>query len=443
MAEIHPFRAVTFNPEKAGDPGRLVTQPYDKISPELRAAYLERSPYNIVRVILPRPAPGEGGERAYLEAAQLLNHWQERRIMVRREQPAIFPYHQRFTVPGSGDQITRQGFVALGRLYDYSTGVVRPHEHTHSGPKLDRLLLTRATGCQFGLLFMLYHDPELAMNSLLDQAAGSSAPMIAVEDDYGVSHRMWAVESPEAIRQAQELMRLKTLYIADGHHRYETALGYWREQVQLGVPTIGPESIDRAMMAFVSLEDQGLKVLPTHRVVYGVPDFSTERLLDELRVNFLVELQGQADEKTLRRGLEELGGRQHCLLYAAADDDKLYRLQLKPKTDLSRLIPGESSRDWKALDVNLLHQVILEPSLGIGERQLDRQENVLFLREPEAALALVRDQATPHQAAFFLKPAKVQEVVAVADHGEVMPQKSTDFYPKMLTGMVINKINRF
>ena len=172
--------------------------------------------------------------------------------------------------------------------------------------------------------------------------------MIAVEDDYGVSHRMWAVESPEAIRQAQELMRLKTLYIADGHHRYETALGYWREQVQLGVPTIGPESIDRAMMAFVSLEDQGLKVLPTHRVVYGVPDFSTERLLDELRVNFLVELQGQADEKTLRRGLEELGGRQHCLLYAAADDDKLYRLQLKPKTDLSRLIPGESSRDWKA-----------------------------------------------------------------------------------------------
>ncbi|HUU28961.1 MAG TPA: DUF1015 domain-containing protein [archaeon] len=442
MADIYPFRGINYRRDKVGSIERVVSQPYDKITPQMKVNYLHKSPYNIVRVILPAPAEGSPAEEPYLEAAQTFNTWLSRGILEREMKACLYPYNQSFQIPGTEIITTRRGFVGLGKLYDYSEGVIRPHEQTHSGPKLDRLMLTRATGCQFGLIFMLYHDPERAVNSLLAEATLNKKPLITVEDEHGVTHTMWAVEECEKIRAVQREMKDKKLYIADGHHRYETALTYWREQVELGVPVIGDEAIDRVMMVFVSIHDHGLAILPTHRVLFALPDFQGDKLITDLQAHFEIQELGPVKKAVLGEALEKIAGRKNNLLFIAKDKDFIYRLQLRSSADPSRLIAAKGSALWKSLDVNILHKLIFGPFLGISEEDLERREKVAYVRDPAEALDMVFDQTSQYQAAFFLNPSRVEDVVAVADGGECMPQKSTDFYPKMLTGLVINQINR-
>jgi len=441
MADIYPFRGITFRNEKVGPLDKVVSQPYDKITPQMKVRYLEQSAFNIARVILPA-ASGTTSEEPYLEAAGCFNGWLETGILDRSPGPCLYPYHQTFPIPGTDTKATRKGFIALGQLYDYSAGVVRPHEHTHSGPKIDRLMLTRATGCQFGLLFMLYQDPGSAVNELIDSQIQDKEPFTSVRDEYGVTHSVWIVPDGEPVRQMQRLMRDKKLYIADGHHRYETALTYWREQAELGVPSTGNEAIDRAMMAFVSVEDSGLVILPTHRVLFSLPEFSSPKLLGELENHFKVTPRGTADQKTLKKTLREISGSRKIFLFTSRESDKLYSLELNREADLNLLVKSQLSDHWKSLDVNILHKLIFESCLGINEKELTRQEKVVYLRDPLEALDMVQDPTSKYQAAFFLNPPQVQDVVEVADRGECMPQKSTDFYPKMLTGLVINRINR-
>ncbi|RLB12384.1 MAG: DUF1015 domain-containing protein, partial [Deltaproteobacteria bacterium] len=275
----------------------------------------------------------------------------------------------------------------------------------------------------------------------IEQAIENKDPLIEVEDEYGVIHRMWVLDEPGTIEELKRQMQEKKLYIADGHHRYETALNYWREQQAKGVPIKGEEAIDRAMMSFVSIQDEGLAVLPTHRVIFGVPDFKAADLFAELQDTFEIRNLGPLSDKNLIKSLEENTGREKSFLFAVKGHDLLHLLQLKSNADPACLIKGEASPVWKALEVNILHKLILEKHLGINERDLERQDKVLYLRDPQEALRLVLDENSKYQAVFFLNPPKVEEVVAVADNGECMPPKSTDFYPKMLTGLVINKLN--
>jgi uncharacterized protein (DUF1015 family) len=441
MAEIFPFRGVCFDPEKAGPFSELVTQPYDKIPPSLREKYFEQSAYSIARIICAAP---EGTEIKghFSEVAKTYNQWLDQGILVRSEKPCLYPYHQTYKVPGTGETRTRKGFVALGKLHDYADGVVRPHEKTHSGPKVDRLELTRATTSQFGQLFMLYPDPQGEINAVLERTTGQSSPMIEVTEGDGIVHRMWRVENPGQIEEVQKLMVSRNLYIADGHHRYETARNYYHEQEEAGVRIIGNEAIDRAMMSFVSAHDPGLSVLPTHRVLFGLEGFSVENLLDKLAVDFDITEVGSPTGGNLLSALDKIAGSEsNKLVLAARGHGSLAELSLKDTADAEKLIPGPGSGKWKGLDVNILHKLILEDRLGISPEDLEHQRNVSYLRDPVEALEMVTDEGGKYQAVFFLNPTGVDEVVDIADNGEFMPQKSTDFYPKMLTGMVVNKLN--
>jgi uncharacterized protein (DUF1015 family) len=440
MADIFPFRGISFDPEKAGSYGSLVTQPYDKISPEMKQRYLQASSNNIVRVILPA-GPGADDDSVYEKAAETYEHWLAEGILRRETTPGFYPYHQTYRVPGGSETRTRKGFIGLGQLYDYADRVIRPHEHTHSGPKVDRLKLTRATGSQFGQLFMLYSDPEYKINGLFDSCIAGREPFIRVQDEYGVTHSVWKVDDEDAVRKIQELMRGKNMYIADGHHRYETALNWWREKSAQGVKAMGDEAISHAMMSFVCVEDPGLSVLPTHRVVFGLRGFDPEKLLGALKADFDISPAGPAAPANLAAQLKVISGENHSFVFSARGLDNLQILRLRPEVDLSARISGPGSQDLKGLDVTILHKVIIEPRLGIDEKSLERADHVTYVREPEEALALVTDSNGAHQAVFFLNSTRVDQVVAVADRGECMPQKSTDFYPKMLTGLVINKVN--
>ena len=440
MAEIYPFRGITFNRERSGPVDKVVTQPYDKISPSMLEEYFRKSPYNIARVIASAPE-GADLERHFGQAAEKFDSWLNEGILTRNQKPCLYPYYQTYRVPGSGVECTRKSFIGLGKLYDYSRGIIKPHEQTHSGPKVDRLMLTRATGCQFGLLFMLYSDREGAINALLDEAAGRREPLFRVEDEYGVIHRVWQLEDSSKVQAIQRRMKDKPLYIADGHHRYETALTYWREKAAEGVRAVPEEGIDRALMSFVSIHDQGLSVLPTHRVLFGLENFSLPGLLNELKRDFEALESGPASEDNLPGRLEALAGSGHSFLVAAKGEKMLTGLRLKDTVSPGSRISGPLSEVWKSLDVTLLHKLILEKRLGISAHDLEHQVHVSYLRDPAEALRMVLDHGSKFQAVFFLNPTGVEQVVAVADRGECMPQKSTDFYPKMLTGLVINKLN--
>ncbi len=387
MADIFPFRGVCFDPEKAGPFEKLVTQPYDKIPAELREKYLAQSAYSIARIICAAP---EGTEIKghFASVAETYNQWLEQGILVRSDKPCLYPYHQSYKVPGTGEQRTRKGFVALGKLHEYADGVVRPHEKTHSGPKVDRLELTRATTSQFGQLFMLYPDPEGAVNSVLERTTGSAAPMIEVsEGDEGTVHRMWRVDDPGQIEEVQKLMSSRNLYIADGHHRYETARNYYHEQEAAGVQIIGDEAIDRAMMSFVSAHDPGLSVLPTHRVLFGLEGFSVANLLDKLAADFEITEVGAPTGDNLLTALDKISGETgNKLVLAARGHGSLVELTLKKTADIDKLISGEGSGKWKGLDVNILHKLILEDRLGISPEDLEHQRNVSYLRDPVEAL---------------------------------------------------------
>ncbi len=441
MAELYPFRGVTYSADRIVSFDRVVTQPYDKITPEMQKSYYEKNPYNFVRVILPMEQKAGTGER-YKLAGETLRSWMDEGVVSRSHTACFYPYHQIYRGPGTGKTRTRRGFVGLGKLSDFSEGIIRPHEHTHNGPKIDRLKLTCATGCQFGQLFMLYSDPEGSINGLLDSAVENTSPLIELKDEYGVVHRMWNVERTEVIEAVQRGMKDRNLYIADGHHRYETALTYWRERRAAGVEMIGNEAIDRAMMTFVCLQDRGLIVLPTHRVLFGLKDFSLPSLIESLSEEFEVSEVGRATQDDLIKALGAISGRRWNYLLAAKGEQTLFDLRLKPEVHPADRIEGTQSDIWKSLDVAVLHKLILERRLGISPEDLEHQRRVEYLREPSEALERVLDLQSKYQAVFFLNPTSVEEVTAVADRGECMPQKSTDFYPKMLTGLVFNQINQ-
>jgi len=390
--------------------GNLVTQPYDKISPAMRSRYLSLSPHNLVRVILgERTAKDSASDNVYTRAARYLNDWIASGVLAQDRHPGIFPYFQEFTVPDTGERLVRKGFIALGAVEDYSTGVVHRHEQTLSGPKKDRLELLRHTHAHCGQLFMLYPDPAGAIDALLDEAA-ALAPIAEVTDEYGAVHRVWQMADAARV---QQLMADKKLLIADGHHRYETALAFRNENP--GLP-----GADRVMMTFVNMHSPGLKILATHRLVSGLDaEGLTDRFLRAAAASFQVEEIGSLDG--LKRAWKEGEGR---TIIGAAIGSRLFLLE-------DRQARGE-------LDVRVLHQRLLGQALGIGEEAVRDEKHLRYIRGLDAAVEEARRGAA--QIAFLLKPVAVEQVAATSFAGGVMPQKSTDFYPKLLSGLTIYRV---
>jgi len=431
MAQIAPFRALRYDSKRV-NLAEVATQPYDKITPEMQDRYYAANPYNLVRIILgKREADRDSGDNVYTRAATFFRNWRQQGILQQDDKPSIYPYRQRFKVPGAGDERERLGFIALGRIEDYSAGVVFRHEQTLDKPKADRLELLRATRAHFGQIFMLYSDPAGEIERALST---DSAPEVGFADEFGVHQQVWRVSAPGVIELVVSKMRAKKVIIADGHHRYETALNYRNEQRAAGASrgTSGePAPYELVMMTFVNMESPGLLVLPTHRVVHGLASFSPDSLHEQARRYFSVE---EVDSSiNAARAVAILRESAHAgTAFLAVTAERAFLLD-RPAGN-SDIFRGLSLRQ-QSLDVVQLHKYLLERVLGISEEAIRNQQNVSYVRDADEALAQVRQQGA--NVAFLVNPVRIQQVRDIAFAGEVMPQKSTDFYPKLLSGLTI------
>lgn len=434
MAHITPLRALRFDPHRV-TVSKVVTQPYDKITPEMRNAYYDADPHNLVRIILGKQQPGDHpDDNVYTRAAAFFRDWRQDGVFLQDAPPSLYAYWQQFILPGGTEKVERRGFIGLGKVDDYSAGIVYRHEKTLSKPKADRLDLLRATAANFEQIFMLYSDPT----GEVDQNLGvSGKPDIDVQDEYGVQHQVWKVSDPKAVDAVCSKMRDKKLIIADGHHRYETALNYRNERRSSLSGQAGAEQrnglapYDFAVMTFVNMDSPGLVILPTHRVVHGLTSFSPEGLRSAVSAYFTVQDVALVDASSLLQRLKEAGRAGTALL--AVTKEKAMLLD-KPKASGTGIFAGFSPQQ-QDLDVVQLHKCILEGALGLSEESIRNQQNLSYLRDAEEAIARVREGAA--NVAFLMNPARIEQVRDIAFAGEVMPQKSTDFYPKLLSGLTI------
>jgi uncharacterized protein (DUF1015 family) len=417
MADVQPLRALHYDLAKLGSLGDLVAPPYDVIDPEQRNRLAGRSPYNVVHVDLPE-ATGD----PYAAAARLFAGWQREGAIVRDEAPAVWALRQSYDAPGGGGRRERRGFLARVRVEEYGAGRIRPHERTHPGPKEDRLNLTRATGANLSPIFALHSDPQRAAWTALEPHTAGE-PWGAATDPDGTEHRLWRVGDPDAIAAVQAATAGAELLIADGHHRYETARVYAEE--------IGGEGDHRYVLTcLVALEDPGLLVFPTHRLVRGLRPEQHETLAAAIREAFEVE-------ETTREELVPQGDGPLRLGYIDAHFKRPFRLTLKDPAIADAALPGKPE-PYRRLDTAVLEALILKGALGMSDDDISHLHGLGYARDDADALDMV--DRGEYDAAFFMRATPVAEVQAVAATGESMPPKSTYFFPKLLTGLVFNPL---
>lgn len=431
MANIFPFRAFRYDPARVGL-SQVVTQPYDKITPAMQTRYYDSSPYNLVRIILGKRDPSDSnGNNVYTRAARDFTEWRRQGVLRQDAQPALYAYSQEFTAPGAGDgrRYERRGVIALGGLEDYSAGIVFRHEQTLSKPKADRLDLLRATRAHFGQLFMLYNDPRGELEVTLFPAR---EPEICVTDEYGVAHKVWAVSDPELVAKASRFMADQKLIIADGHHRYETALNYRNERRAAAGKSAPDAPYERVMMTLVNAHSPGLLILPTHRVVFGLAEFEPGAMVAASRYFYGVrDVSREFDPSQPMALLPRTAPGETAML--AVTERQAFLFLANPGTKHSAL--DTVSPRQAELDVVRLHNVVLGAVLNISEEAVREQRNVEYVRDAREAVQRVR--AGGANVAFLLNPVPIEQMTAIALAGEVMPQKSTDFYPKLLSGLTI------
>ncbi|HYL95078.1 MAG TPA: DUF1015 domain-containing protein [Terriglobales bacterium] len=430
MAKIFPFRALRY------DPGRVplrqvVTQPYDKITPDMQAGYYQASPYNLVRIILGKRDPSDSdGNNVYTRAAHDFSEWRRQGILRQDGQPSLYAYSQEFTAPeeAGGRRYERRGFIALGQIEDYSAGVVFRHEQTLSKPKADRLELLRATRAHFGQIFMLYNDPSGKLEVTLFPPR---EPEITIADEYGVVHKLWQVSDPKVIENVSRALAEQKLIIADGHHRYETALNY-RNERRAAARNDPAAPYERVMMTLINAHSPGMLILPTHRLVFGLPSFEPGPMVAASRFFYGVrDVSRDFDPGHPLALLPSTTPGETSMLAITAR--QAFLLQANPGTRHSAL-DAVSPRQAE-LDVVRLHKVVLESVLSISEEAIREQRNVEYLRDATEAVQRVRGGGA--NVAFLLNPVSIEQMTTIALAGDVMPQKSTDFYPKLLSGLAI------
>jgi len=439
MIKIFPFRGIRYNKEKVGDLSLVVTQPYDKIDDELMEVYYKRSKYTFTKIIRARVEPDTPQDNRYTRAREFMYQWLRKGILFRDPVPAIYPYYQEYTLRGV--QRVRKGVTLLVNLRETE---IKAHERTLEGPKADRLNLMWATGAHTGHIFILYPDPEGRVNAILDRKASSEPPIAEAKDDFDAVHKLWAITEPDAIAEVAEILKPHRLFIADGHHRTETAINYMKAMDLLGWEAVGTETPENCMMTLISMEDPGLEILPTHRFVHSVEGFDKEELLRNLKEYFIIEEVSSCEASMGAARIHELKMKDgfdkglHVMAVFFKDGSSAL-LTLKDEQIMHDLLPPDRSPTWRTLDVNVLHALILEKFLGIDAEKLARETNVEYFREADKALKKLETDPRG-QAVFLLNPTRVSQVRDVALANERMPQKSTDFFPKLIDGLVFNKI---
>jgi uncharacterized protein (DUF1015 family) len=430
MPRITAFRALRFDPTRFPNLAQVIAPPYDVISPEQRARLEARHERNIVHLDLPR---GEGDDK-YESARRGLDQWISEGTLREDGQPAIYRYEQIFSFDtGTGPRTyTRKGFFALIELSPFSDRIVLPHEHTLSGPKVDRFKLIKTTEAHFSEIFVLYRDPQGEAEAALEKAT-TGAPAVDTTTPDGCRHRLWVVTDKAVIAAVSKAMAPKQVMIADGHHRYETMVAI-RDALRPAGAAPGTSQADFGPMFFARAEDPGLLVLPTHRMVHGLAEASLDALPERCRPWFTVETGEEEDAVAIGTRLRREGEVAVSFALRRPGQKQTTWLRLRKEADLSRLGPPTLG----CLDVSVLHGLILDPLLGIGAEALAKQANLSYSHDLGETLARVGSSAV--EAAFIMNATKVHQVLDACEAGFVLPQKSTYFQPKLATGLVMQKI---
>ena len=434
---MKPFRAFRFDKEVVSNVGDCISPPYDVINPEQQKQLYDKNPHNIVRIIQGKTADSDTDtDNQYTRAAEYLNKWINEGALKQDQTEAIYSYIQDFQL---GDtKFQRTSFIALAKLEALGNGV-KPHEQTISKHKADRLNLQRATNTKFGLIFMLYNDDQKTADRIcLDKA--KDKPLIDFADDQNVRHRLFALTDRSDIEAIEKMMLDKTCIIADGHHRYETALNYYKET--------GNSAAKYQMLAFANTCNEGLVVLATHRLAKNLENFDSEKLIADLENNFEItkfNFETPKDKAVAKHTMliqKKAASEDGDIAFGIyTGDNNFYLAVLKDKKAMNQIVPDKSAA-WRALDVSVLHKLILEDILGIDEKKLADGVNLEYAKDTPKAVdnSIAKVDKGGMQAAFFMNPEKMEHIRMVTHEGEKMPQKSTYFYPKVYTGLTINKL---
>ncbi|MDQ1272953.1 MAG: hypothetical protein QG591_1583 [Planctomycetota bacterium] len=436
MAIIKPFQGLRYNQDVIEDISSVVTPPYDVISPQEQEKYYQTHPNNIIRLDLGKDFP-EDTEKAnkYSRAAEFLKSWKKDGILKQDDAPAIYIYDQEFV---SGNRwLARRGFIALVKLEPFDKGSIYPHEQTLPGPKADRLKLTQSCQANLSSIFALFPDESKAIDTYLSSMA-LTKPDVDFIDDTGVKNKLWVIKESQAIDKLVALMKAKPLFIADGHHRYETALVY-KEQMHKEAGNQGDDlPSDYVMMVCVSMNNDGLKILPAHRLVRHIKDYHFDRILQSIQESFKAELLGKGCrvEDFMSILNDETQG--HAFVMYAGHEDAYYKLRLTNEK-LPDAVFAKDHPEWRHLDAGILHGLIINKILGINANDVTMKDCVKYVKDEAEAVSFVR--SGQYQLAFFLRPTRIEQVREIAMARKVMPPKSTYFYPKLITGIVINSLN--
>lgn len=435
MANIIPFRGLRYNTDIVGDLAAVTTPPYDIISEEEQQKFYDMHPFNVIRLELGKEMPEDDeNSNKYTRAGETLEEWMESGILKMEEKPIMYVYGQEFALK-DGRTLSYKGLMCLVKLEEFEKGIVLPHEETLSKAKTDRYNLMNATGANFSSIYSLYLDQEKNMAGALD-AVTAEQPKVSFRSHDGVTQKLWTISADETIEMLQKGFENKQLFIADGHHRYETALNFRNAMRAKNPEHTGEELYNYVMMFLVEMEEPGLVVFPTHRLVRDVAGFDVQKTLELLSGEFDIEqITASGDlSRQIEQKLTENAEEKVFAMYTGGDT--YYLLRLKNIGAARRANPNKSEA-YQGLDVTILHTLILSRAFGIDMENMKNQRNLVYTRDAkEAEEAVCKGE---FQCAFFLNPTKIEEIKEVSLANEKMPQKSTYFYPKLITGLVMNK----
>ena len=423
MPEIRPFKGLRYNPETAGDMGTIICPPYDIIPPSMQQELYDSSEYNAVRLELPKENDPYGA------AADRLARWMEEGALMQEDEPALYPYFQTYTDP-EGNTYTRKGFFCALRLHEFSEKKVLPHERTLSGPKKDRLNLFKRTRANISSIFGLYADEQLQADRAIEEFAANHEPVVDAAFQ-GIRNRLWKMTDPELVSTVQQVLLDRQVYIADGHHRYETGVNYRNLRAEEDPSHTGEEPYNFILIYLANIFDEGLIIFPLHRMVHSLEQFSPGGLIDTLSTNF--EIRPLVGRDELKRYLENESS-SHVFGVVTSAGVWGIRLKQPPEALLGDSVPAPLLQ----LSVVVLHELVLQRMLGITPEAMRSQANLIYEEDDRKVFDAV--EKGDIQAGFVVKPTTVQQVLDISGEGEVMPQKSTYFYPKIMTGMVMHRL---
>jgi len=442
MAKIFPFNGALYNKKIPVNLSRVMIPPYDIISKEEQEHFYQVSPYNCIRLTLGKEFPGDNDlNNKYSRANAFFNSWLKNGILIKDDEESIYAYEQKFKYKGK--KFTRLGFIALFKLEELEAGRVYPHENTLPKPKQDRLELIKAAAANFEPIFSMYVDKEEKIPRLIKKNT-KRKPLVEVKDYSGILNRLWKIPAKGILNRLAKEMMNKQIYIADGHHRYEASLKYRNEMRTRSQKSTGEEPYNYIMMYFTNIYDKGLMIMPIHRLVLNL-DLKEKinlenRLVDYFdieEIKFSKKTENNARKKLLRM-LSKAGEGEHFIGMYVHSENKYLLLKLKSEKMIEKYVTADKPREWKKLDVSILHSIVIKEILGITEKDIEAENHIKYVYNDEQAFDLVKEGR--YQIAFLLNPTKVEQVVSVADKYEKMPQKSTFFYPKLLTGLVMYKM---